>query len=182
MDFDLEKLKLPQNYASMAGAEKLITRIPVRKPNRQEYIRVRTDVGYQITAGIIEDKTEREIFLIDPCMMDELHGDWEPVRIVTAISRQGLLTLWPLKLPKEDGRTNPWHASALEAATIAEKKWIRLTANMSLGAYDVFQASGDLGEPEWPELSFKEMLEIAFKDNFIDSPDHTFVKKLRGQI
>lgn len=182
MKFNLEKLKLPQNYASMAGAEKLITRIPVRKPNRQEYIRVRMDEDYQITAGIVEEKTEREIYLVDPSMLDELVGEWKPVRIVTAISRQGVLMLWPLKLPGEDGRSNPWHESALEAASLAETKWIRLAANMSLGAYDVFKAIGDLPEPEWPDLSFEKMIEIAFKNNYIGSPDHTLIKKLSGQI
>lgn len=182
MAFDLEKLKLPQNYASMAGAEKVITRIPVRKPNRQEYIRVRKDEGYKITAGIVEDKFEREIYLVDPSMLDELVGEWTPVRIVTAISRQGVLMLWPLKLPGEDGRSNPWHESALEAASIAETNWIRLAANMSLGAYEVFKAVGDLPEPEFPDLPFEKMIETAFKNNFIDSPDHTLVKKFKGEI
>ncbi|MFC1844041.1 hypothetical protein ACFLZ5_04565 [Thermodesulfobacteriota bacterium] len=32
---DIEKLKLPQNYTNMAGAEKVTTRIPGRKPRRQ---------------------------------------------------------------------------------------------------------------------------------------------------
>jgi hypothetical protein len=38
---------------------------------------------------------------------------------------------------------------------------------MSLGAYDVLQATGQLPEPEWPNLPFKELLRIAFKDRFI---------------
>lgn len=182
VEINLEKLKLPQNYASMAGTEKLITRIPVRKPNRQEFFRVNPDGNYQITTGVIEEKTERETYLIDPSMLDELIGEWAPVRIVTAVSRQGVLILWPLKLPGEDGRSNPWHESALEAAVIAEKHWVRLAANMSLGAYDVFQATGDLPEPEWPDLSFEEMIKIAFKNYYIDSVDHPLVKRLRGQI
>ena len=182
MELNLEKLKLPQNYASMAGVEKVLTRIQVRKPNRQDFIRVNPDEQYQITTGIVEEKEEREIYLVDPSMLDELNGEWMPVRIVTTINRQGVLRLWPLKLPGEDGRSNPWHESALEAASIAETKWVRLAANMSLGAYDVFQATGELPEPEWPDLSFEEMIGIAFKNYYIEDSDHSLVKRLRGQI
>jgi len=38
---------------------------------------------------------------------------------------------------------------------------------MSLGAYEVFQATGKLPEPVWPEQSLQELLRIAFQDNFI---------------
>ena len=31
------------------------------------------------------------------------------------------------------------------------EKWVRVTANMSLGAYEIFEASGDLPEPVWPD-------------------------------
>lgn len=182
MDFDLEKLKLPQNYESMTSVEKMITRIPVRKPGKQEFIRVNADEKYQITAGVIEDKTERETYLVDPNMFDELTGEWIPVRIVTAMSRQGVLMLWPLKLPREDGRSNPWHETAMEAADIAKNKWVRVSANMDLGAYEVFKAVGELPDPEWPEMSFKKMIKIAFKNNYIENVDHILVKRLRGQI
>ena len=62
------------------------------------------------------------------------------------------------------------------------KTWIRLTSNMSLGAYDVSEAVGNFGEPEWPEISLMEVLRIAFKGRVIDGPDHTVVQRLRGLI
>ena len=179
---DIEKLKLPQNYINMAGAEKVITRIPSRKPNRQEFVRVNPDENYQLTTGIIELKAEREVYLVDPAMLDELTGEWIPVRLVTTISRQGVLMLWPLKLPTEDGKTNSWHTSALEAAEMAEKLWIKMIANLSLGAYEVFKAQGELPEPEWPNLSFPEMIQIAFKNNYISDYDHVVIQRLQGKI
>lgn len=179
---DIEKLKLPQNYADMAGAEKITTRIPGRKPRRQEFIRVNPDENYQLTTGIVELKDEQEVYLVDPDMLGELTGEWIPVRLVTTISRQGVLMLWPLKLPTEDGKINPWHASALEAAELAKKYWIRIVANRALGAYEVYKAVGELPEPEWPNLSFAEMVEIAFKDHYIVDSDHVVVQRLRGQV
>ena len=61
--------------------------------------------------------------------------------------------------------------------------WVRMSANMSAGAYDVFEAAGSLNEPEWPDVGFKELMEIAFPlERRIDSLDHDVVKRLRGRI
>jgi len=90
--------------------------------------------------------------------------------------------LWPIKLPDENGRYDNWNRSALEAAMLAQSKWIRVAANMSLGAYEIFQASGNLPEPKWPDMSFREILEIAFKGKIIRSMDHPAVKMLQGVI
>ena len=179
---DIEKLKLPQNYVNMAGAEKITTRIPVRKPRRQEFVRINADETYQLTTGIVELKDDQEVYLVDPAMLGELTGEWIPVRLVTAISRQGVLMLWPLKLPTEEGKINPWHASALEAAELAEKYWIRIVANRALGAYEVFKAVGELPEPEWPDMSFAEMIQIAFKDFYIADSNHVVAQRLRGHV
>ena len=89
--------------------------------------------------------------------------------------------MWPVTLADpETGKTNPWHASALDAAERAKASWIRMAANRSLGAYDVFQAAADLGEPVWPEEPFAELLRIAFRDRVVDRPGHPLIDRLRG--
>jgi hypothetical protein len=181
-NIDIEKLKLPQNYINMAGAEKITTRIPVRKPRRQEFVRINPDENFQLTTGIVELKDDQEVYLVDPSILGELTGEWIPVRLVLAISRQGVLMLWPLKLPTDEGKINPWHASALDAAELAENFWVRIAANRALGAYEVFKAVGELPDPEWPNMSFSEIIEIAFKDQYIAGPDHVVVQRLRGQV
>ncbi len=62
------------------------------------------------------------------------------------------------------------------------KGWVRIAANMSLGAYDVFEATGELPEPEWPEKDFQSLLEIGFKDHFVRSLDHPVIRRLRGAL
>ena len=73
-----------------------------------------------------------------------------------------------------------WNESALDAAKIAQDDWVRVVANMSLGAYDVFQATGEIPDPEWPELDLSAILEIAFKGKYIESIEHPVVRQLRG--
>jgi hypothetical protein len=69
-----------------------------------------------------------------------------------------------------------------QVVELAQEQWVRVTANMSLGAYDVFVATGQHPDPTWPEQSFAELLRLGFKGHYIDSPDHPVLKKLRGEV
>ena len=155
--------------------------MPVRKPHRQDFVRVHRDEAYRLSpTAIIELKEDREVFLVTPQMAAELPGEFTTAALYTTISRQAVLHLWPVKLPGSDGKHNEWHRSAAEAAELAMHKWVRVTANMSLGAYEVFEATGDLPEPTWPDLPFEKLLEIAFRDRIVDRLDHPVVQRLRG--
>ena len=181
--FDPAALRLDQSFADTVGVKKHLMTVPVRKPNRQDFVRVHPDPTYRLTpAAIIEIKEDREVYLVTPNMAQELPGEFTAATLFTAINRQGVLILWPVKLPGPDGKHNEWHRSAAEAAELAMKRWLRLTANMSLGAYEVFEATGDLLEPEWPKIPFTEILKIAFRDRIVDRADHPLVQRLRGQV
>ena len=104
-----------------------------------------------------------------------------PTALFTSITRQGVIFLWPVRLPGPDGRDNPWSRSALDAAERARERWIRVASNMSLGAYEVFQATADIPDPQWPEEGgLQGLLAIAFRDRFITTPDHPIIQRLRG--
>ena len=53
---------------------------------------------------------------------------------------------------------------------------------MSLGAYEIHEASSQIGEPEWPEVSFDEIIRIAFREKIIRGHDHPAMKKLNGEL
>jgi hypothetical protein len=179
--FDLEHLRLDQNFAETAGVKKLLTTVPVRKPNPQDFVRVHPSPEYRGTFAVIELKDEREIYMVTPEVARELPGEFSTVVLYTAINRQGVLFLWPVKLPGPDGKQLEWHRSAAEGAELAMKHWIRVKANISLGAYEFFQAESAISDPAWPDLSYQEILRIAFKVRFVDdSINHPVVKRLRG--
>jgi hypothetical protein len=179
--FDPMSLRLDQNFAETVGVKKLLTTVPVRKPNRQDFVRVHPDANYRLTpAAIVELRDDREVYLVLPHMAMQLPGEYAVAALFTTINRQGVLHLWPVKLPGPDGKHNEWHRSAAEAAELAMHKWLRVTANMSLGAYEVFEATGDLPEPIWPKLPLNKILEIAFRDRIIDTLDHPVIQRLRG--
>lgn len=178
---DLGKLRLSQDFAATVGVKKLLTTVPVRKPTGQEFIRVHPHEAYRLQTAVLELKDERETYLIAPELWPELSGELKPVALFTAINRQGVVFLWPVKLPGEDGRVDEWNRSALEAADHAATRWVRVKANMSLGAYEIFEASGDLPDPQWPDSDFTTLLRTAFKVRYIDSMEHPVIRRLRGE-
>ena len=180
--FDPESLRLSQDFGSGMGVKKILTTVRCGKPNRHEFVRVCVGDDWQLETGVFEDKVHRELYLVERHLWPELAGDVYPVCLFLAANRQGDVFLWPVKLPGQDGRSNTWNDSALAAAKLAESKWIRLAANMTAGMYDTFQAICELSEPEWPELSFSEILKLSFRDRFIRDMDHPVLRALRGEV
>lgn len=132
--------------------------------------------------AVFEDTLDGEMYLVATELIPDLAGEVRPVCLRLAINKQGDIFLWPCKLPGPDGRRNNWHESAVDAAKCAEKRWVRVSANMTAGMYDVFEATGDLAEPTWPDVSFRDVLELSFRDRRIDSHDHPILKALRGEV
>jgi hypothetical protein len=180
--FDPSRLRLSQDFENKVGVKKAIITVPVRKPDRQWFVRVHPDETWRLNTAVLELKEERETYLVERALWSELPGEVIPKMLFTAVNRQGVTFLWPVRLPGGDGKWDEWNRSAMEAAQMAMKGWVRIAANMSLGAYDVFAATADLPEPVWPEIGFEKLLSVAFKDRFISDLDHPVVRRLRGQI
>jgi hypothetical protein len=178
--YDLSNLRLDQSFVETAGVKKLLTTLPVRRPNAQDFIRVHPDPEYRAALAVIELRDDRETYLVPPSIARDLPGEFVMATLYTAINRQGVVQLWPVRLPAADGRVLEWHRSAAEAAELAMRKWVRIKANMSLGAYEMFEATGAIPDPQWPEHSFQELLRIGFRDRLIDSLDHAVIKRLHG--
>jgi hypothetical protein len=177
---DLDRLRLNPEMLEAASVKKLLTTVPVRKPLAQDFVRVRPEPQYRAMLAFIELKDDRETYIVELGAVSELAGECFFANLFTAITRTGVLFMWPVKIPAADGRISEWNVSAAMAAQHAMKGWIRVKSNMSLGAYEIFEAQGSIPEPIWPELSFEEIIRIAFKDKIIRSLDHPVVKRLFG--
>lgn len=183
--FDPSVFRRSQDFCAATPTKKLLTKIPVRKPAPEWFIRTHTDPAYRFPTQVIELKEDRELYLVANVLADALDGEatLRSKLIVPAVNRQGALFLWPLGLPGPSGQTNPWHDSAREAADSAVTQWIRLASNMSAGCYETTVATGTFPEPEFPEgLSLEQMLGLAFSGKIISDLDHPILRKLRGEI
>ena len=181
--FDVDSLRISQDFNAATGVKKALLTVPVRKPSKESFVRVHPDESYRLQTAVIELKEDREVYLVASSLWPELAGEstFSPRALFTTINRQGVVFLWQTRLPGPDGKLDEWSRSALEAVELATKKWVRVSSNMSLGAYEVAYAE-NLPDPEWPEHSFQELLNIAFKDRRIHSLDHPVLRRLRGEI
>jgi hypothetical protein len=184
--FDPASLRLAQDFAASMGVKKALLAVPVRKPDKSWWVRVHPSAEYRLLTAVIELRGDRgsETYLVAPALRPALatEATFRPKMLATAINRQGTLFVWELNLPRPDGRVDEWSRTALEAVGLAEKGWVRVAANLGLGAYDVIQAIGQLSEPEWPDVPFRDILRVAFKDRYIDSLDHPVLRHLRGEV
>ncbi len=177
---NLDALRLSPDAAAVGGTTEILSHIPLRKPNRHEFFRTRAEPEMWFDTGIFEDREEREVFFVTPAMREPLVGEIRPVILVPSITRQGVLLLWPLKLPVEGMRHNGWAETARQAAELGKTKWTRLAPDMGLGGYRIYVAEGELSEPQWPQKPLTEIMEIAFHDRIIDSENHPVIRRLRG--
>ena len=139
---NLDALRLSPDAAAVAGTIEILSHVPIRKPNRHEFVRTPSDPAMWFGTGVFIDKQEMETFMIAPNMREALVGEMKPVLLVLTMTRQGVLLLWPLALPTEGQRHNGWAETAREAAELAKTRWVRLAADMGLGGYRVYQAEG----------------------------------------
>jgi hypothetical protein len=181
--YDLESLRLGQDFGASLGVKRRPKTIPVRKPSKEWFVRVHPDPAYRIETKVLELKEDRETYIVGPSLRPELES--EPTvssrLLIAAISRQGTLFVWPIRLPGPDGKLDDWSRSALAAAEEARARWVRIAADMQLGAYDVTVATGRVVEPDWPDLTFQEIIKIAFRDRVITDWDHPVLRRLRGE-
>jgi hypothetical protein len=181
--FDPAQFAASSTVLGGIGVTKEMVTCPVRKPNKQEFVRVHPGAEYQLRAHILELKEERETYLVMPAVAAALPGETRTVNLRLTVSRQGAVFLWPVPEPSLDGRETGWGTSARAAAISAETKWVRIVANMPQGAYDLCMLHpAHSASPVWPDKPLRDILALAFGESFIiRDAGHPVVKRLLGQ-
>ena len=180
---DLKSLRLPANYGAALGVKKLLTNVLVGRPKKSNFFRTHPSDEMTFPAMILENKEARESYVVVPEVAQEVSELVRPVMLHAAIDRQNNVFLIPVPLPGEAGTRNPWHESLAQAVEYSKLKWIRITANMHVGGYDVNEAQAvDLPEPEWPAHDIDALVQVAFRGKIIAGLDHPIVQSLLGKI
>ncbi len=183
--FDVARLRLEPDDDAALGVRELLVSVPFRKPSKEQFIRVHRDAAYRCTGGLIELKEEKgESYWVDPALWPYLTD--EPTfglrLVVTAVTRQGVIFLWGLRLPGPTSKTQPWVSIPLEAAKSAESRWTKMHWDETQGRFRIKVSEHLSDEPSWPEQPFSELLRLAFKERVITSLDHPVLMRLRGEL
>ena len=179
---DLNSLRLPANYGATLGVKKLLTNVPVRKPRKPQFFRTHPSADMAFGGMLLQQKEKDESYLVVQEVAEQIGELVQAVDLFAAIDRQNNVFLIPVPRPGESGMRNPWHESLFQAVEHAKQRWIRMSANMQMGGYDIFEAQALLSEPEWPEHDIHKLVEVAFRNKIIQSCDHPVVQGLKGQI
>ena len=99
--FDIASLRLNPSFIETAGVKKLLTTVPAGKPSPQDFIRVHPAPEYRENFALIDLKDDREDFLVRPEILPDLATEVVYKTIFTAINRQGVVFLWPVRLPRQ---------------------------------------------------------------------------------
>jgi hypothetical protein len=183
---NLAEHRLPQDFDEQAGVEEVVSHVTVCRPPKEHFIRVHEGEDYfkQGPFGLLELKEDREVYFIPASLAAALIEEEPcvaPYWLFLAITRQGKLYLWPVRKPRSGERQNRWWESALVLAERATREWYRIIPSQAEGGYRGLKKIGVNEDPNWPDLSFNEILKLAFKDRIITSRDHEVLQRLRGR-
>jgi hypothetical protein len=181
--FNIGQFRLNQSLVPHAGGQNRVRTIPVRKASKESWFRTHRDEAFRLSSMVIELKEKGETYLVAKALWPDLTGESTFVGklLVPTLTRQGDLLLWPIRLPGEDGKLDDWNASAMEAAALAQDKWVRMSANRSLGAYEIIEGPEPQPEANWPKLGLDAIVRIAFKGRIIETLEHPVIRQLRGE-
>jgi hypothetical protein len=173
----------PSTIHGAAAVKKILTTVEVRPPKKHEFFRVHGGQDFWRPVALLE--LGRDLFLILPRIVQHLDpADFFYAYLCLAVTKSGLPFFWPVKVPNSE-RRNEWTESALGIARLAVDKWVKRRSRQDIGGgyYEAEEPIGIFKEPVWPNLSQKELLDIAFKGGrIIDRIDHEAILKITGQI
>ena len=84
---DLNSLRLPTNYGATLGVQKLLTTVPVGKPNRSTFFRVQQSEELAFNTFILENKEARETYIVMPAVAQVISELVRPVMLNIATSK-----------------------------------------------------------------------------------------------
>lgn len=181
VDIDPEAQRLDPEDFEESGGKKVVDTIPVRKPPEQSFFRTHPTIWYRTGTVTLLDGFDKVEYMVAPEIKDQIGSDFKAVTLVLWITRNGGVGLWPLKPGKvgKAGKKNTWYTSGLAAAERAKHVWVRAVPIRGGSGYDRYEATVKIPEPQWPAWDLKTVLDMAFKDYYIDTMNHPVLRMLR---
>jgi hypothetical protein len=180
--FNAASIRLAPDFVETAGTKKMVTTVPIREmPGKQDWIRTQPNPDYTITpVAFVKLEEERELYGIAPHIAAGLpEYEYHKAHLILAITRQGTPFFWAAKI-STGSQGLSWYNSRLVAIEQTQKQWCRVVPNIQASGYDLIVTRGNIPDPVWPDMSMEDLLQIAFKNKYVDREDHPLFDKLWG--
>jgi len=163
--------------------------VKLGKPRRDEFFRINPDPDYihDYPLLIVDDGKDKEMYLVvgpdrgeTQRLREMLEANIYTHRLFVGINRHDTLFVWPVRLytDSEGGPGESWSESALERCEQAKSVWIKIRGDRSASAHSFTAAEGAWETPNFGALSFRDIVEKAFKGKVIDRVDHPAIENL----
>jgi len=180
---DLDALRKAQKVT--IKRKSLVVNISVGRPGANTFFRAHPSWALD-DAAVIRDKdgTDRAFYYVVPAM--KKHPKLEPrLRLVTLAVvitwPADVVMVWPVPVVG-DRDFKPWK-SARAAYEHSLEHWTQMAWDEGQSDYTVEGAEGIDHAPTWPaDLTFEQILKLAFDGRVIDNEDHPYVRQLRGLV
>jgi hypothetical protein len=143
------------------------------RPREGSFFRVNPDSAYQYRALLYLERNEKGIvdttYLVDWRFQEELEDSdlarfFQPALLLLAIEWQSSKPyVHYIKEPRDDQRDNDYWVTARTVADKAMKEWVQCLSGE--GGYDYNVARKKHPDPQWPNLSFGEILKSLSRDD-----------------
>ncbi len=126
------------------NVEKVLLAVKIRKPRKDEFIRVHPDPEFVRDYVVLEleDGMDRALYLVLPSVRHLVPIELTDTRLHIAINQATPpeVFVWPIKLPQDISRgSKSWSESALKCAEESKHLSVRVVANKSAGYYDLYR-------------------------------------------
>ena len=167
--------------AEVIAAKEILTVMPVRKPKKNEFVFAQDTT---FTTFLYQDDEEGVYYFVEPAMRPHFIAGTVVKVLVPAVNQLGSPFIWPV--PADDGqssRNNSWNESHRSAYQQAKTKWTKMVSDRASRLYRVYEASGNLPDPQFCNLPFNRQIALAFRGiNTISDSDHPILRAMRGDI
>ena len=137
-------------------------KIPVRKPDKFEFIRVHPDPAYRCSPVAFISLRGSGFYIVPPAFRKNLRPrEYYLGTLFLATTRLEKPFFWIVTTQSPTGKVCDWYTSALECAERAMKEWVQVVSDQDAGHYAVVVAEDELEAPEWPAQSFGELIKLA---------------------
>jgi hypothetical protein len=179
---NISALRLPDNYTTHIGGEKLPLKPIFGKFSKHRFARVCPGKEYIFPCLTVDDKDLGETYIVTPNMQAYLGSHAVPKILRLSVDTTGLPKIIAQPVLDQNSRPNAWHSSLIRGIQYAETSWVRLEANMGAGQYNIIVSKDDLGEPQWPTQTMDELVQEVFSNNIIADENHPYIRQIQGRL
>jgi hypothetical protein len=189
--FDPREFRLKDDRTEFGAVEEQST-FTVRKPKKDEFFTVYPEMRMPCAVRELNSENGSGFYLMteeiaDDLALDPVMGELISLRdLVVCMSWDTReIYLWPLRRLDPNRADDKCNKTAREAAVDAMTAWVRMVWVKRKMYYKHTKAkSSKYTPPDWKkelgDLTIYDLVGIAFSESYINSLDHSILKKLEG--